>query len=257
MLKFRNTNIAFLLLLTILVVLDITYGISFLFYIGLVIIYSFFLFYGSAYVNSDFYFKVICSGKTNEKEIAISFDDGPMPEYTPLILETLRKYEVKATFFCIGKRANSNKELLIQVCEEGHIVGNHSYSHSSFFDLFGAKKMEADLQQMNEVARHTLGLQLKWFRPPYGVTNPNLKKAVLKGGFIAIGWNIRSLDTTINDKDQLIQKVLKVIKPGAIILFHDTCKSTSDMLPEFLEKVKALGYKIIPMDKLLNLQPYA
>ena len=75
--------------------------------------------------------------------------------------------------------------------------------------------MTADLQQMNEVARQTLGLQLKWFRPPYGVTNPNLKKAVMKGNFTAIGWNIRSLDTTIKDKDKLLQKVMKALKPGS------------------------------------------
>jgi peptidoglycan-N-acetylglucosamine deacetylase len=257
MLTFKTTTIIFILLLAVLTGLDITYEISFFFYAGLIIVYTLFLFYGSAYINSNFYFKVVCEGKTDKKEIAISFDDGPVSEYTPAILKTLRQYDVKAAFFCIGKRAQVNKELFIQAYEEGHIIGNHSYSHSTVFDLFSAKKMTDDLQQMSEVARHTLGVELKWFRPPYGVTNPNLKKAVMNGNFTAIGWNIRSLDTTIRDKDKLLQKVMKALKPGAIILFHDTCKPTSDMLSEFIEKVKASGYTIVPMDKLLNLQPYA
>lgn len=257
MLTFRNTIIIFIVILAGLITLDILYGISFWYYILLAFVYSLLLFYGSAYVDSNFYFNVICNGNTNNKEIAISFDDGPQPEYTPAILKTLKKHDVKATFFCIGKRAESNKELFKQVHDEGHIIGNHSYSHSPVFDLYGAKKMTNDLQQMNAVARQVLGLQLKWFRPPYGVTNPNLKKAVMRGGFTSIGWNIRSLDTTIPDKDKLLQKVLKALKPGAVILFHDTCRSTSDMLPEFLQKVKAEGYTIVPMDKLLNLQPYA
>lgn len=257
MLTFKSTNIVFIILLAALIILDITYGISFLYYAGLVFIYSLFLFYGSAYVNSNFYFNVICAGNTTNKEIAISFDDGPLPEYTPAILQILRQHDVKATFFCIGNRAEANKELFKQVYDEGHIIGNHSYSHSPVFDLFSAKKMTDDLQQMSTVARQVLGLQLKWFRPPYGVTNPNLKKAVMNGNFKSIGWNIRSLDTTIKDKDKLLEKVMKALKPGAVILFHDTCKSTSDMLPEFLQKVKASGYAIVPMDKLLNLQPYA
>lgn len=257
MMTFRNSNIIFLVLMATLVLVDINYDISFLFYVALIIIYSLILFYGSAYVDSDFYLKVVCAGNTNEKEISISFDDGPVEEYTVPILATLKEHGVKATFFCIGKRAEADKGLFRNVYDEGHIIGNHSYSHSPVFDLYGAKKMTNDLQQMNEVARQVLGKELKWFRPPYGVTNPNVKRAVINGGFVAIGWNIRSLDTTVDDKDKLLRKVMKEVKPGAIILFHDTCKSTSDMLGEFIEKVKASGYKIVPMDKLLNLTPYA
>lgn len=257
MLTFRNSNIIFLVLMATLVLIDISYDISFLFYVVLIIVYSIILFYGSAYVDSDFYLKVVCAGNTDEKEISISFDDGPVENYTVPILATLKQNGVTATFFCIGKRAEANKELFRRVFDEGHIIGNHSYSHSPVFDLYGSKKMTADLQQMNEVARQVLGKELKWFRPPYGVTNPNVKRAVIKGGFTAIGWNVRSLDTTVDDKEKLLRKVMREVRPGAIILFHDTRKSTSDMLAEFIEKVKASGYRIVPMDKLLNLKPYA
>lgn len=257
MLTFRNTNIVVILLLTGLILLDYTIGIAFYWYLLLLFVYSLVLFYGSYYVGSNFYFYVICSAVTDKKKIAISFDDGPLPEYTPQILQVLKDQRVPATFFCIGKRAEQNKELLLQVYREGHIIGNHSYSHSPVFDLFGAKKMMADLQQMNDVTRQTLGLELRLFRPPYGVTNPNLGRAVKQGGFTAVGWNIRSLDTVSKDSDKLRKKVIKALKPGAVILFHDTCKSTADMLSGFLKEVKEQGYEIVPLDKLLNLQPYA
>ena len=132
MLTFRNSNIIFLVLMATLVLIDIRYDIPFLFYVVLVIIYSLVLFYGSAYVGSNFYLEVVCAGNTNEKEIAISFDDGPLEDYTSSILATLKQHDVKATFFCIGKRAEANKELLKRVFDEGHIIGNHSYSHSKY-----------------------------------------------------------------------------------------------------------------------------
>lgn len=213
--------------------------------------------WGSYNVGSNFYFKVICKGDESKKQVAISFDDGPLPQHTPAVLDILKETATSATFFCIGKRAQQHPELLKRIIEEGHIIGNHSYSHDAFFDLYGSTKMKADLQQMNAVARQVLGLELKWFRPPYGVTNPNLAKAVKAGGFTGIGWNIRSLDTVTKDPEKLKQRVLKQLKPGAIILFHDTCASTVTMLPSFIQDVKARGYEIVPLDKLVNLQPYA
>jgi len=257
MLTFRNTNIVLILLFAGLIVLDYSSGITFYWYLIVLFIYSLVLFYGSYYVGSNFYFNVVCSAVTDKKQIAISFDDGPLPAYTPQILQILKEEQVPATFFCIGKRAEQHKDLLLQVYREGHIIGNHSYSHSPVFDLFGAKKMTTDLQQMNDVARQTLGLELRLFRPPYGVTNPNLGRAVKQGGFTAVGWNIRSLDTVSKDSGKLRQKVIKALKPGAVILFHDTCKSTADMLSRFLKEVREQGYEIVPLDKLLNLQPYA
>ncbi|MCH5716326.1 polysaccharide deacetylase family protein [Niabella hibiscisoli] len=99
-------------------------------------------------------------------------------------------------------------------------------------------------------------LDVKWFRPPYGVTNPNLKKAVERMGYTAIGWNVRSMDTVAKDEGVLLNKLKNALKPGAIFLFHDTIDITVKVLPDFISCAREQGYEIAPLDKLLNLQPY-
>jgi peptidoglycan/xylan/chitin deacetylase (PgdA/CDA1 family) len=256
MLNFRNTNIIFIGLLIFLISFDIYSGLPFYIYIVAGVIYSLFLFWGSYYVGSDFYFKIICSAKTDKKQIAISFDDGPVYEYTPRILELLAEFKVPAAFFCIGKRVKENEELLRQVHKAGHIIGNHSYSHDTWFDLFSANKMYEDLRMMDEAMQKAIGLRPKLFRPPYGVTNPNLKKAVNKGNYIPVGWNIRSLDTVITDEHKLLAKVTKALKPGAVVLFHDTGKAIPAILPAFIKEARDRGFEIVRLDKLLKLEPY-
>jgi peptidoglycan-N-acetylglucosamine deacetylase len=257
MLTFRNTTLLFVTLLVALILYDWRHDLPFFIYPVVLVAWSLLLFYGSYYVGSQFYIKTICAAQTDQKMIAISFDDGPVPEYTPQLLEILKEHQVPAAFFCIGKRVAAHEALFKQVHEEGHIIGNHSYSHATWFDLYSSKKMTADLQQMDAAMKKVLGLSPRLFRPPYGVTNPNLAKAIRKGGYIPVGWNVRSLDTVIKDDQKLLQKVVKGIRPGAVILFHDTSKATLDMLPAFIAHARHAGYELVRLDKLLNLSPYA
>ena len=105
--------------------------------------------------------------------------------------------------------------------------------------------------------KKVIGMEPRLFRPPYGVTNPNLKKAIQRGGYTPVGWSIRSMDTVIKDAGKLLEKVTISLKPGAVVLFHDTSKSTLDILPEFIDYAREKGYSFIRLDKLLNLEPYA
>jgi peptidoglycan/xylan/chitin deacetylase (PgdA/CDA1 family) len=123
--------------------------------------------------------------------------------------------------------------------------------------MYAAKKMQEDLQQMDLEMERVTGLKPKLFRPPYGVTNPNLAKAIKNRGYTPVGWSVRSMDTVIKDGSKLLDKINDGIKPGAVFLFHDTSKTTLDILPQFIKEVKNRGYHIIPLDKLLALQPYA
>ena len=257
MLNFRNTNIFFIILLFILIGVHIKFSLPPYVYLLLFIVYSLIVFWGCYYVGSNFFIKIICKAKTDKKEIAISFDDGPAVNYTPEILQVLKNEKVKATFFCIGNRIAGNESILQQMNSEGHVIGNHSYSHHFWFDMYSAKKMQDDLKQMDEEMERVTGLKPKLFRPPYGVTNPNLKKAIFKGGYTPVGWSVRSMDTVIKDENKLLSKINAGIKPGAVFLFHDTSKATLQILPEFLREVKKRGYNIIPLDKLLHLQSYA
>jgi len=257
MLKFRNTNIFFIALLSILIGVYVKYGMSVYIYPLLFVAWSSIVFWGCINVSSGFFIKIVCKADTDKKEIAISFDDGPAENYTQQILAILKGEDVKATFFCIGNRIAGNEAILKQVKEEGHIIGNHSYSHHFWFDMYPAKKMQDDLEQMDAEMERVTGVKPKLFRPPYGVTNPNLAKAIKNGGYSPVGWSVRSLDTVAKDEQQLLNKINAGIKPGAVFLFHDTCKITLNVLPQFIQEVKKRGYNIIPLDKLLALQPYA
>ncbi len=257
MLNFRNINIFFILLLTVLGGVHIRYGLPVYVFCLLLIAYSLIVFWGCYYVGSNLFIKIICKADTDKKEIAISFDDGPAINYTKQILKVLKNENVKATFFCIGNRIAGNENILQQINSEGHVIGNHSYSHHFWFDMYSAKKMQHDMKQMDEEMIRVTGLKPKLFRPPYGVTNPNLKKAIIKGGYTPVGWSVRSMDTVIKDEDKLLTKINAGIKSGAVFLFHDTSKTTLNVLPEFIKEVKKRGYNIIPLDKLLALQAYA
>ena len=257
MLNFRNTNIFFITLLAISIGVQVKYGLPIFTYCLLLIAYSLIVFWGCYFVGSNFFIKIVCKASTDKKEIAISFDDGPAENYTKEILSILNTENVKATFFCIGMRIAENETILKQLQTDGHIIGNHSYSHHFWFDMYSAKKMQKDLKQMDTEMERVTGLKPKLFRPPYGVTNPNLAKAIKKGGYTPVGWSVRSMDTVIEDGNKLLGKINNGIKPGAIFLFHDTSKTTLEVLPEFLQEVKKRGYHIIPLDKLLALQPYA
>jgi len=256
MLNFRNTNIFFALLVIALVGYRIYFGLPWYVFLFVLIVYSFILFYGSYFIQAGFYIRSICNVNTNKKEIAISFDDGPASEYTEALLNILQENNIEAAFFCIGSRVVKNKSLLKTIHEQGHVIGNHSFSHATWFDLFSSRKMLDDMKLMDETVKSVTGLTPRLFRPPYGVTNPNLKKAIVRGKYISIGWNIRSLDTVIKDENRLFQKVTRALKPGSIILFHDTSKTTLKMLPAFIKHLSEEGYAVTRLDKMLNLNPY-
>jgi peptidoglycan/xylan/chitin deacetylase (PgdA/CDA1 family) len=257
MLNFRNTNIFFIVLLVGVVLADLTLAVSFWIYIAIILTYSLILFYGCYYIGSNFFIKVICAADTADKVIAISFDDGPDATGTPQILQILKDNDVEAAFFCIGKNIAGKEAIVEQIYQQGHIIGNHSYSHHFWFDMFSADKMLADLQQMDAALLSANGLKPQLFRPPYGVINPNLKKAILKGAYTTVGWSVRSMDTVIKDEANLLNKLLTRLNPGAVFLFHDTSATTIAMLPAFIEQAKAKGYTIARLDKMLNLQAYA
>jgi peptidoglycan/xylan/chitin deacetylase (PgdA/CDA1 family) len=256
-LTFRNTNIAFIFLLAITIWADKLHGVSWLIYAAIILVYSLIIGYGCYFVSSGFFMPMHCSAKTNSKVIALTFDDGPVSVGTPEVLQILKDAGVEAAFFCIGERIAGNEAVIKQLHENGHLIGNHSFTHAALFDLFPAAKMLAEMQQMDTEVYRAIGKRPRLFRPPYGVMNPNLKNAIVKGGYFPIGWNVRSYDTMAKDADQLLTKVISRIKPGAIFLFHEKCVLTVKILPQFIEQAKAKGYQVVRVDKMLRLPAYA
>ncbi|OMP80424.1 polysaccharide deacetylase family protein [[Flexibacter] sp. ATCC 35208] len=253
MLTHRNTNIVLIALIALFLWLSLPWWAFVLLFIP----YSGALVWGAMQIQSGFFLKAVCAAETSEKVVALTFDDGPLTEFTPQILDILHKAQAPAAFFCIGNRIAGQEALLNRIDAEGHVIGNHSFSHHFWFDLFPAKKMLAELQQVDSAIEQVTGKRPRLFRPPYGVTNPNVRRAVQRGKYTAIGWNIRSLDTVAKQADELMNRILSGLKPGAVILMHDSIPLTVEILPALIAHIREQGYTIKRIDQLLNIPAYA
>jgi peptidoglycan/xylan/chitin deacetylase (PgdA/CDA1 family) len=205
---------------------------------------------------TNFHHPVICHGRGDEKSVSITFDDGPEPVKTQLILDILKKYEVKATFFCIGNKLAGQEPVLKQMHDEGHLIGNHSFSHSKWFDLFPAKIIRAELLKTDQIIKNITGKSPLFFRPPFGVVNPMVSNALKKTHWQAVCWNIRSLDTIQKNPQKIMQKILRKLSPGSIILLHDFSPFTLQHLDDLLMAITRKGYQIVPLDQLIKLPAY-
>ena len=251
MLQFKNTFIVSILFIVILLLLQAPYY----WFILISFIFLTICFWGSYFINSNFYTKTFCKGFTDKKQIAISFDDG-IHSNTSKILTILDAHRTPATFFIIGKNIKGHENIVQQIHQAGHIIGNHSYSHSPYFDFNFSDKIIEEILKTQDLIYQIIGKKTQWFRPPYGVTTPHIAKATRILNYATIGWNIRSLDTVTNDQAILISRIKKQLKPGSILLLHDTCDITVSALPEIIQFVKNEGFEIVGLDQLLNLQPY-
>ena len=256
MMNFKDALILFFILVWILISIDIMYGIHWLWYAFPIVFIVSATTWGVLTVQSGYFVKSIYKGDSNEKAISFTFDDGPITKLTPALLDLLNEYNVKATFFCIGDRIAQNPAIAQRADSEGHLIGNHSWSHSSYFDIFPAARVKEELEKTSNIIRETIGKVPRMFRPPYGITNPPISRAIHQTGFDVIGWNIRSLDTVIKDPEKLFARVTSRIKPGAVILFHDSNPRLLPVLRRVFDFALENEYKIIRLDELLHNQPY-
>ena len=256
MLKFKVVNGIFLSGLTLLIGLEFLSIHSIYTYVIWIVLYLVFLIYGTVILSAGFFIPIKYKGTFSSGAIAITFDDGPIPGKTEKILEVLKLYKVHAAFFCIGNRVASNLTLAKQIHADGHLLSNHSYWHKSTFDLQRTEKIQDELTTTDTAIHNAIGLKPAFFRPPYGVTNPMVAKAIVKGGYKTIGWSIRSFDTISKDRDALFNRVTKSLKGGDIVQFHDYCSITLEILPDFLMYTSKRGLKIVRLDKLLNEKAY-
>mgnify|MGYP001619356442 CR=1 FL=1 len=257
MLNYKTISIIFLIAISTLAVCSCIVEIKFYYFIAAVLLYLAFIFYGSCYILSGFFMSAYCFKDTETREISISFDDGPVPAVSLRVLDILQEYDVKAAFFCIGHKILNNESIVKRMDEEGHLIGNHSYSHSFWYDFYSSKKMSADMQRTEEIIFNAIGKKPKCFRPPYGVINPAVKKAAHRLNYNVMGWSIRSLDTAIKNESRILDRVIKKIKPGAVILFHDTNPRILNVLRGLLSYTKSNGYKITRLDKLFEIEAYS
>ena len=214
------------------------------------------LFTGSIFICSGLYITALCRGKALKKAVAISFDDGPHPAYTNKILDILSKYDVKAGFFLTGKKIIGNESVVRKIVEEGHTIGNHSYSHAYHYGFLSTKSVRRDLQQNNHLIKEITGKDCQLFRPPFGVTNPHIAKAVRSLGYTLVGWSIRSLDTLGRKPEKTISRIERKLKSGSLILLHDNLENAPVILEKVILLAREKGFDILPPDELLELGAY-
>ncbi|UWY29317.1 polysaccharide deacetylase family protein [Flavobacterium sp. TR2] len=256
MITHKNISLFFIFLLLLLFLLNLYNAIHFVWFIGITLVWIGINAFGSSRISSNYHVKAFCSNPVEtEKKIALTFDDGPSI-YTLEVLELLKKYNAKATFFCIGKNIEAHPEILQKVIDEGHLVGNHSYSHSKFFDFYNARKITEELQKTDKLLEKFTAKKINFFRPPYGVTTPSIRRALKVTGHKTIGWNIRSLDGGTQNQELIFNRLIKHISPGGIVLLHDTGKHSVLVLEQFLQFLQQNNYQVISIEELLSLKAY-
>ncbi len=266
MFTFRRLTLFFFIILLCLNLWNVIPGKSAVSFVNInaVLLYSllFSCYFGCSFAMaflpcSNFHHPVLCRGTTDEKSVSITFDDGPDPVKTPLVLEILRKHQVYAAFFVIGKKIAGNEWIVKRLIDDGHVIGNHSFSHSKWFDFFPAHKIRAELLETDHLLKNITGKSPLFFRPPYGVVNPMVSNALKHMPWKAVCWNIRSFDTLNNNPEKIKTKIIRKLKPGSIILLHDDTLFTGNHLDELLVAIRQAGYTVVPLDKLLNIPAHA
>lgn len=216
-------------------------------YLFCFLMFSAVVIWGSFDIGLGYFVNSTTHKRTKIKEVALTFDDGPT-EFTPKFLDLLKENHIQATFFCIGKQIEKYPETFQRIIAEGHTVGNHTYSHSNQTGFLSASKMVGEIEKCDQVMLKTGNLSPRLYRPPFGVTNPNIAKAIKQTGKKSIGWNVRSLDTVTEDENRIYRKVTKALKPGSIILLHDTSEKTYNVLVNLLVFLKREQYSTFTID---------
>ena len=212
---------------------------------------------GASHIQANMFVKAIHRGNAVGKQIALTFDDGPHPVYTPEVLKLLGRYGAKATFFCIGKNVEQHPGIVGQAHRAGHAIGNHSYTHAATIDFQLQQGWLNELHQTDGAIERTIGHRPAFFRPPYGVTTPHLAGAVRASGHRVIGWSVRPYDTVESrTPEHIVRTILQQVKPGTIILLHDTHGRIIPVLEQLLPELRQRGYALVTVAELIEQHAY-
>ena len=189
---------------------------------------------------------------TKQPFIALTFDDGPNPLFTPKVLEILEHYDAKASFFIVGKEARLHPHLVETIVAKGHTIANHSYEHSNYYGFWSKERIRQDISQTKELLEQLSHQENFLFRPPFGVTNPNIAKAIKELNLKTIGWSIRPFDTMAKNPQKVVEKIEKKLKRGDIILLHDSSEVSVEILEKLLQILQEKKLKSVTIETLLE-----
>ena len=185
--------------------------------------------------------------KRSRKVVALTFDDGPNPNTTPVALELLKKYNAKATFFMVGRSVAGNEDIIKQVVAEGHQIGNHSWSHPLLTKVT-LEQAKSQINDTTEVLKKASGQDVHIMRPPYGGINSAIQAAVSQSFIL---WDVDTLDWKNRNTASIMKEVQKT-QPGSIILMHDIHQTSIDALPTVLQYLTDQGFELVTVEELMG-----
>jgi peptidoglycan/xylan/chitin deacetylase (PgdA/CDA1 family) len=211
--------------------------------------------------RTQLFVPTIFRGPDDGARIAFTFDDGPDPAFTPQILEVLREFGARATFFVVGRCADAHPELLERTAREGHLIGSHTYSHSNTFHLWPARRMASDIARGIETIERVVGTRPCYFRPPQGLRVPPLRDALasLAAPLSCVTWTVRGLDTVSRSAVAIGARIERRLGAGAIVTLHDGSSlggyrdrsATIEALRGLLRTCRERGLTCVRLDELL------
>lgn len=198
--------------------------------------------------------RCVSHGDRDHPEIALTFDDGPRPPYTGQVLDVLERYGIPATFFCIGLNAGGYREQLVRIREQGHALGNHTWSHPFLPDLSQRQLTQQIARAGETIAEASGGGAPRLFRPPYGSRSPAVMEWLTGVDTTIVLWDVEPYDWAMPGPDAIARVVLEEAKPGSIVLLHDgggDRRQTVASLPPMIDGLLERGYRFVLVQDLL------
>ncbi|TCS96469.1 polysaccharide deacetylase family protein [Hazenella coriacea] len=198
-------------------------------------------------------------GSKHKKRVALTFDDGPDRKHTLHVLQVLKNENVPGTFFVVGNMVQKHPDVLKQIDQEGHVIGNHSWNHPQMTKL-SAKAVDAQINRTNQEVYNLIGKKPLLFRPPYGAINKRVENQIGGKGIKVVNWSVDTNDWRGRSSKQILDTVKSEIEPGGIILQHssggDKLQGSMEALPEIIKYLKAQGYEFVTIDELIYAPAY-
>ena len=185
--------------------------------------------------------------KTEKKRIALTFDDGPHPIYTPQMLELLKEEQVPATFFLLGENVELYGDVVKEIAKEGHLIGNHTYHHVQITSL-SLEEACKEIQETSDLIEELTGTGTEYVRPPFGTWNEELEERL---NLIPVMWSIDTKDWTTQNVDWIVRETVKHAEDHDIILMHDSYQSTVDAVKRVIEQLEAEGFEFVTVDEII------
>ncbi len=185
--------------------------------------------------------------KTEKKRIALTFDDGPHPIYTPQMLELLKEEQVPATFFLLGENVELYGDVVKKIAKEGHLIGNHTYHHVQITSL-SLEEACKEIQETSDLIEELTGTGTEYVRPPFGTWNEELEERL---DLIPVMWSIDTKDWTTQNVDWIVRETVKHAEDHDIILMHDSYQSTVDAVKRVIEQLEAEGFEFVTVDEII------